>query len=65
VTAWLRASHATWPAVDDGQAVVDYGVGGIPESYLVDPAGRVVAKYVGGIVAAQINAFISKASVGA
>ena len=55
-------SHADWPAVDDGQAVVDYGVSGIPESYLVDPAGTVVAKYVGGVVAAQLNGFIAKAS---
>jgi cytochrome c biogenesis protein CcmG/thiol:disulfide interchange protein DsbE len=62
LTSWLRASHAGWPSVDDGQAVVDYGVTGIPESYLVDPAGTVVAKYVGGVVAAQLNAFIAKSS---
>jgi cytochrome c biogenesis protein CcmG/thiol:disulfide interchange protein DsbE len=58
--SWLRASHAGWPAVDDGQAVVDYGVSGIPESYLVDPAGTVVAKYVGGVVASQLDAFMAK-----
>jgi cytochrome c biogenesis protein CcmG/thiol:disulfide interchange protein DsbE len=62
--SWLRTSHADWPAVDDGQAVVDYGVSGIPESYLVDPEGTVVAKYVGGVVAAQLNSFISSASDG-
>jgi cytochrome c biogenesis protein CcmG/thiol:disulfide interchange protein DsbE len=62
LSAWLRSVHAGWPAVDDGQAVVDYGVSGIPESYLVDPAGTVVAKYVGGVVAAQLDAFIAKSS---
>jgi cytochrome c biogenesis protein CcmG, thiol:disulfide interchange protein DsbE len=62
LASWLRSAHADWPAVDDGQAVVDYGVSGIPESYLVDPAGTVVAKYVGGVVAAQLNGFIAKAS---
>ncbi len=62
LAAWLSAEHAGWPAVDDGQAVVDYGVSGIPESYLVDPAGTVVAKYVGGVVASQLNAFIAKSS---
>ena len=62
LASYLRSSHATWPAVNDGQAVVDYGVSGIPESYLVDPAGTVVAKYVGGVVAAQLNAFIAEAS---
>ena len=37
--------------------MVDYGVGPIPESYLVDPSGTVVAKYDGGVtVASQLNA---------
>jgi cytochrome c biogenesis protein CcmG/thiol:disulfide interchange protein DsbE len=62
LASWLRSAHADWPAVNDGQAVVDYGVSGLPESYLVDPAGTVVAKYVGGVVAAQLNEFIAKAS---
>jgi cytochrome c biogenesis protein CcmG/thiol:disulfide interchange protein DsbE len=65
LAAFLRGSHSTWPAVNDGQAVVDYGVGGIPESYLVDPSGTVVAKYDGGVVASQLNAFIARASGGA
>ena len=30
LTAFLRSTHSTWPAVNDGQAVVDYGVGGHP-----------------------------------
>lgn len=65
LTSWLRAAHADWPAVDDGHAVVDYGVSGIPESYLVDPEGTVVAKYVGGVVAAQLNTLIARSSSGA
>jgi cytochrome c biogenesis protein CcmG, thiol:disulfide interchange protein DsbE len=65
LASWLRSAHAGWPAVNDGQAVVDYGVSGIPESYLVDPAGTVVAKYVGGVVAAQLNAVIAKSSTAA
>jgi cytochrome c biogenesis protein CcmG, thiol:disulfide interchange protein DsbE len=64
LAAFLRSSHTTWPAVNDGQAVVDYGVSGIPESYLVDPSGTVVAKYVGGVVASRLNAFITKAEAG-
>jgi cytochrome c biogenesis protein CcmG/thiol:disulfide interchange protein DsbE len=65
LASYLRASHATWPAINDGGAVVDYGVRGIPESYLVDPAGTVVAKYVSGVVASQLDAFIAKWSPGA
>ena len=59
LASFLRSWHATWPAVDDGSAVVDYGVGGLPESFLLDPAGTVVAKYVGEINAAQLDSVIS------
>jgi cytochrome c biogenesis protein CcmG/thiol:disulfide interchange protein DsbE len=60
--AFLQARGATWPAVDDGPALVSYGVGGIPESYLVDPAGTVIAKLIGGITAAQVDSLINQAS---
>ena len=59
--SFLRSWHAAWPAVDDGSAVVNYGVGGLPESYLVDPAGTVVAKYVGGVKSAQLDSVITGA----
>ncbi len=62
--AFLRAQGATWPAVDDSTALVSYGVGGIPESYLVDPAGTVIAKLIGGITAAEVDSLINKASGG-
>jgi cytochrome c biogenesis protein CcmG, thiol:disulfide interchange protein DsbE len=62
LASFLRAQEASWPAVNDGQAVVEYGVSGIPESYLVDPEGTVVAKYLGGVTVKQINSVISRAS---
>jgi cytochrome c biogenesis protein CcmG/thiol:disulfide interchange protein DsbE len=62
LASYLKAQGATWPVVDDGAAVVDYGVGGLPESYLVDPAGTVIAKYVGGVNAAQLDAVIRSAT---
>jgi cytochrome c biogenesis protein CcmG/thiol:disulfide interchange protein DsbE len=34
---------------DKGDIALDYGVAKVPESYLVDPAGTVVAKIIGGI----------------
>jgi cytochrome c biogenesis protein CcmG/thiol:disulfide interchange protein DsbE len=64
LVSFLRSKRATWPAVDDGQAVVAYGVGGLPESYLVDPQGTVVAKYDGEVVASQLDAAIAKLSGG-
>lgn len=62
LAAFLRSSHATWPAVNDPQAEVAYGVSGIPESYLVDPAGTVVAKFLGGVTASQVDKLIQRAS---
>jgi hypothetical protein len=50
--------------VADAAAGVTYGVGPLPESYLVDPQGTVVAKYDGQVVAAQLNAEIAKLSYG-
>ena len=57
---FLRAFHATFPAVNDLHADVSYGVTGIPETYLIDPAGTVMAKYFGAITAAGIDTEISK-----
>ena len=62
LAAFLRSSHATWPAVDDPGAEVAYGIGGIPESYLVDPQGTVVAKFTGGVTAAELDGTIKKAA---
>lgn len=62
LAAFLASSHATWPAISDPAAEVAYGVTGIPESYLIDPAGSVVAKFFGGVTAAQVDKAIVQAS---
>jgi cytochrome c biogenesis protein CcmG, thiol:disulfide interchange protein DsbE len=62
LASFLRSRGAFWPAINDGQAVVEYGVSGIPESYLVDPEGTVVAKYLGGVTVKEVDAVISRAS---
>jgi cytochrome c biogenesis protein CcmG/thiol:disulfide interchange protein DsbE len=64
LAAFLKSSHATWPAVDDPQAQVAYGVTGIPESYLVAPDGIVAAKFIGGVTASEIDSYIKKVSPG-
>ena len=61
LAAYFRSSHATWPAVDDLSAEVAYGVSQIPQSYLVDPSGTVVAKFFGNLTAAQVDRVIDKA----
>jgi len=38
-----------WPVVEDANAKVDWGVRGVPESFLVAPDGVVVNRIIGGI----------------
>jgi cytochrome c biogenesis protein CcmG/thiol:disulfide interchange protein DsbE len=46
-----------WPVLlnRDGRAPVDFGVVKVPESYLVDPGGVVVAKFNGGVTQADLD----------
>jgi hypothetical protein len=62
LAAYLRSSGTTWPAVDDPSAEVAYGVSQIPQSYLVDPQGTVVAKFFGALSASQVDRVMAKAS---
>ena len=62
LASFLTNSKATWPAVSDPNAEVAYGVSAIPQSYLVDPQGTVVAKFFGGVTAAQLDGVIQKAT---
>ncbi len=62
LASYLRSSHDTWPAVNDPSAEVAYGVSQIPQSYLVDPQGTVVAKFFGALTAAQVDKVIAKAT---
>jgi cytochrome c biogenesis protein CcmG/thiol:disulfide interchange protein DsbE len=39
---------------DSGKIAVDYGVWGIPETFFIDPQGRITYKHVGGISAAMV-----------
>ena len=63
VEGWFRDNGGNWPVVDDadGQIVVDWGVSGVPESYLVDPAGGVRAKIVGGVDATKLDDLLQRA----
>ena len=46
-----------WPVIRDPGVKIglDYGVRGPPESYVIDPAGRVVAKYTGPLTAESLE----------
>ena len=50
-----------WPVVDDPGSKVDYGVRGVPESFLVGPDGRVLSRIIGGVRAAALDAMLQQA----
>ncbi|MBE7218677.1 MAG: DsbE family thiol:disulfide interchange protein [Caulobacteraceae bacterium] len=49
----------------DGRAGVDYGVSGVPESYWIDAAGRIRAKYANALTPEQADAVLDAAGGGA
>jgi len=61
--AFLAANAGTWPALadPDGQLALNYGVRGPPESYLLDPQGIVLAKFVGEVSAAGLDRIVAQA----
>lgn len=55
-----------WPMLEDpkGRIALDYGVAGVPESFLVDPDGLVVAKLLGGVRATDLEQLLNRAKAG-
>jgi cytochrome c biogenesis protein CcmG/thiol:disulfide interchange protein DsbE len=64
--AFLQEFAITYPNGRDqsGKISVDYGTWGIPESFFIDPQGRITYKHVGGIKAAMVMAKLEEASRG-
>lgn len=55
-----------WPMLVDpkGRVALDYGVAGIPESFLISPDGVVAAKIVGGVEAVRLDEVLNQAKAG-
>lgn len=49
--AFRRELGGSWPIVDDpqGRTALDYGVRGVPETFVVDARGRIMAKLIGAV----------------
>jgi cytochrome c biogenesis protein CcmG/thiol:disulfide interchange protein DsbE len=58
------AEGGSWPMAQDpdGQIALDWGVAGVPESFLIDPAGSVVAKLIGGVTDDQLEQLLRDAA---
>jgi cytochrome c biogenesis protein CcmG/thiol:disulfide interchange protein DsbE len=63
---FLKEFNVTYPNGKDesGKIGVDYGTWGIPESFFIDPQGRITYKHVGGIRAALVIAKLEEAIKG-
>src|SRR5574341_165736 len=61
---FLKEFGVTYPNGKDesGKIAVDYGTWGIPESFFIDPQGRITYKHVGGIQAALVLTKIEEAA---
>lgn len=66
VRGFLQKEGGTWPmAVDPKSRIaLDFGVSGVPESYLITPGGAVAAKIVGGVQASALEDLLSKVKAG-
>lgn len=64
VAAFFAEFGQAGPAVldPDGEAYVAFGIVKVPETYLVDPDGIVVAKVNGGVTADGLDALVAAAS---
>jgi cytochrome c biogenesis protein CcmG/thiol:disulfide interchange protein DsbE len=63
---FLKEFNVTYPNGKDETAkiAVDYGTWGIPESFFIDPQGRITYKHVGGIRAALVVNKLEEAAKG-
>lgn len=64
--AFLKEFDITYPNGRDasGKISIDYGVWGIPETFLIDPEGRITYKHVGTLGGAIIAAKLAEAQRG-
>lgn len=63
VRDFFAENGGDWPVVldPDGRTALQYGVAGVPESYLIAPDGTVITKLVGGVTASGLDQTLAQA----
>jgi len=63
INAFLAKNGSSYPTVLDeaGKTAIEYGVGGVPETFFINPKGVIVAKYVGPMSSEILQANVAKA----
>ena len=64
VRRFFEEKGGAWPVVDDVGSKVDFGVRGVPESFLVGPDGVVLTRIVGGVTADGLSSLLARAEAG-
>lgn len=66
VKEFRDSEGGAWSMVVDpkGRIALDYGVAGVPESFLISPEGQVVAKLLGGVRAGDLDQLLYRAKTG-
>jgi len=62
--SYLSSHGGDWPVIDSSSAKVDWGVRGVPESFLVDPDGVVLYHIVGGVRGGDLETLLRQAKQG-
>jgi cytochrome c biogenesis protein CcmG/thiol:disulfide interchange protein DsbE len=58
---YLDKAGSAYPALidPDGRVAIDYGVAGVPETFIVAPDGTIAHKHVGPLHGAQLRAYLT------
>jgi cytochrome c biogenesis protein CcmG/thiol:disulfide interchange protein DsbE len=64
--SFRRELGGTWPLVDDpgGRVALDYGVRGVPETYVVDADGTIMAKLIGAVGPTTLDRVLDQIGTG-
>ena len=63
VRDFFKKNGGTWPVLNSDRIAVDWGVRGVPETYVVNPDGVVIYQYNGGVTQKTLEAVLIKALV--
>jgi cytochrome c biogenesis protein CcmG/thiol:disulfide interchange protein DsbE len=63
INAFLRERGSAYPTLLDqqGKTAIEYGVGGVPETYFINRKGVIVAKFVGPMTTEVLQSNVAKA----
>lgn len=63
VASFLKQRGAAYPCLMDegGRTAIAFGVAGVPETYFIDAAGKVVSKYAGPLSPKQLASLVQQA----